>query len=301
MGAHADAPALILSAPGKINLCLHVVGRRSDGYHLLESLAGFTALGDTLVFAAADRLTLERGGPEAGGLPAPDHDLILRAARALAAAAEIEPLARIKHVKRLPIGGGLGGGSSDAATTLIGLARLWRVDLMRVDLAELAEKLGADVPMCLMRRAAVMRGAGEALTPVAPLPAAPLLLVNPRRPAPTAEVFRRYAAGARPGRARHLPMLTPPPRDARELAAQLADCGNDLTPAAIETVPAIAEVLAALARLPGCLLARMTGSGATCFAIFAEEAELRAAERAIGAGHPDWWRAATELVSDASL
>ncbi|MSO70691.1 MAG: 4-(cytidine 5'-diphospho)-2-C-methyl-D-erythritol kinase [Alphaproteobacteria bacterium] len=300
MGARTHAPVLTLSAPGKINLCLHVVGRRHDGYHLLESLAGFTALGDTLAFAPAEALTLERSGPEVGGLPAPDDDLILRAARALAEAAGIEALARIKHIKRLPIGGGLGGGSSDAATTLIGLARLWRVDLMRVDLAKLAERLGADVPMCLMRRAAVMRGVGEALSPVA-LPSAPLLLVNPRRPAPTAEVFRRYAAGARLGEARHLPALTPPPRDARALAAQLAGSGNDLTLAAVEIVPAIGAILAALERLPGCLLARMSGSGATCFGIFADAVGLRQAARALGANHPEWWQAPTELVSDARV
>jgi 4-diphosphocytidyl-2-C-methyl-D-erythritol kinase len=301
MGAREAARALTLSAPGKINLCLHVLGRRSDGYHLLESLAAFTALGDTLGFAPGESLTLDRSGPEAGGLPAPESDLVLRAARALAEAAGIEPRAHIKQVKRLPIGGGLGGGSSDAATTLLGLARLWQVDLMRVDLAALAERLGADVPMCLMRRASVMRGIGEALTPVPPLPAAPILLVNPRLPAPTAEVFRRYAAGARPAVLRHLPAPTAPIADARALARLLAECDNDLTEAAIAVVPAIGAIIDALGRIEACLVARMTGSGATCFGLFVDAASRDEAARALALRHPGWWVAATSLVSDARV
>ncbi len=290
--------AFDLFAPAKVNLCLHVVGRRPDGYHLLESVAAFAALGDGLRFEPADTLVLERDGPEAGALPPAGEDIVLRAARALAACADVPARARLRLTKRLPVGAGLGGGSSDAAAALLGLCRLWALDPDALDLPGLALSLGADVPVCLAGRSAIMRGIGEALTFLPPLPAASLVLVNPRQPAATAEVFRRFAA-LPPRRPPALPALDPMPADAVALAEALARGGNDLTAAASTLVPAIEDALAVLAGAPGCLLARMSGSGATCFGLFAEPLAAHAAAMAVRGRRPGWWVEPTELRSVA--
>lgn len=282
-------PAGILSefAGAKVNLLLHVVGRRADGYHLLDSLAVFPAVGDTLRLAdPSAALSLELAGPFGGALAGEGDNLVLRAARALAGAAGVAPRGRLVLEKVLPVASGIGGGSADAAAALRLLARAWGVALPGEALAALALGLGADVPVCLASRAVRMGGVGEVLTPAPALPSFGMVLVNPGVAVSTPAVFRARAGGF------SLPADLPPAwPDVVALAADLARLGNDLEAPAMALAPAIGAVLAALRGLPGCRLARMSGSGATCFALFADAAAadaaaalLRAAPEARG-----WW------------
>jgi 4-diphosphocytidyl-2-C-methyl-D-erythritol kinase len=266
-------------APAKINLHLHVTGRRADGYHLLDSLVVFANTGDEIAFAGADDLSLTIVGPEHGALSAEPDNLVLRAARKLAQAAGITPLGRLTLTKNLPVASGIGGGSADAAATLRLLAQAWKTE---ADLPALAAGLGADVPACVASRSAVMQGIGEILRPAPQIPELGILLANPRVALPTAAVFKaRSGPYSEPAR---LPAAWP---DARAMAGDLAKLANDLEAPAIGLCPPVAEVLAALRALPGVLLARMSGSGATCFALF--ETQTVAANAA--ASLPDhWWR-----------
>ncbi len=283
------------AAPAKLNLYLHVVGRRPDGYHLLDSLVAFAGVHDTIVAEKANALTLTVEGPFAAALSAEADNLVLRAARALADAAGVRPWAALRLVKRLPVASGIGGGSADAAAALLAAGELWRITHKPGALARLALKLGADVPVCLEGRAAQLGGIGEKVDPAPPLPRTPLVLVNPLVPLPTPSVFK-----ARSGPFSKPAPLASAPRDARDLAEALAARRNDLTNAALGLVPAIKDILAALEAQPGCLLARMSGSGATCFALFAEDGEAGAAAAALRASKPGWWVAPSELVGDAS-
>ncbi len=270
-------------AAAKINLDLLVLGRRPDGYHELDSTVVFADGGDRLTFAPAERFELVASGPFAAQLPAADDNLIARATRRLAELAGRPAAVRITLDKQLPIAAGIGGGSADAAACLRGLARLWRLGCAPGDLAGLAQELGADVPACLAGRPVRMRGIGEQLVPL-PLPGSlPLLLVNPGAPVATAQVFAALRAEPAPA--------TPPPAAAYDgdLAAWLAARPNHLEPAAIRLLPAIGAVLAALRALPGCRLARMSGSGATCFGWFDAPAAAAAAAAELGAARPDWW------------
>ena len=265
------------AAPAKVNLCLHVTGRRADGYHLLDSLVVFAGIGDEVSAAPADGLSLALEGPEAGALAAEPDNLVLRAARALAAGRDLG--AALRLTKRLPVASGIGGGSSDAAAALRVLSRLWGVE---ADLPAIALSLGADVPVCLARAPAVMRGIGEVLGPAPRLPRFGLLLANPRVAVETRAVFAARASGFSP------PIAYPEAwSDAAAMARDLAAWRNDLEAPAMALCPAIAEVRAAIATQRGCLLARMSGSGATCFGLFADAA---AAERAAAALPGAWWR-----------
>ena len=271
-------------APAKVNLYLHLTGRRDDGYHLLDSLVVFAGIGDTLSAAPADTLSLHVTGPFAAGLAGEPDNLVLRAARALAAAAGVAAGAHLVLDKHLPVASGIGGGSADAAAALRLLCRLWRVAPQPAALARLAAGLGADVPVCLAGRAARMGGIGERLEPAPMLPACGIVLVNPGIAVATAEVFRaRHGTWSEPAAL---------PAGWDGVAAMAADLGglrNDLEPAAIALRPVIGDVLAELAATPGCLLARMSGSGATCFGLYGDAAMARAAlascrSRAGGAG-----------------
>ncbi|MEO5338163.1 MAG: 4-(cytidine 5'-diphospho)-2-C-methyl-D-erythritol kinase [Magnetospirillum sp. WYHS-4] len=278
-------------APAKINLYLHVVGRRADGYHLLDSLIAFAGVGDVLAAQPADGVTLVIDGPFAAGLPTGDDNLVLRAARALQRLAGVERGAAIRLTKRLPPASGIGGGSADAAATLRILLDLWNVSPSPEELMAVALGLGADVPMCLMGRAAFASGIGERLEPAPPLPSCWLVLVNPGLPVATPAVF-----GARVG-----PFGTPAPfaetpRDARRFAALLKERGNDLAAPAIAIAPAIGDVLRALEASKGCLLARMSGSGATCFGLYEAAPEAERAVRDIAVAHPAWWVQAGPLL-----
>ena len=296
MSEAPSAPVAVL-ARAKVNLYLHVLGRRPDGYHLLDSLVVFADVGDRIEVAAADSLRLAIDGPLAAEVPGGDDNLVLRAARALAdAAGEPRAGAAIRLTKSLPVASGIGGGSADAAATLRALARLWRVDIDGERLGRLALTLGADVPMCLQAQPVFAGGIGERIDPAPDLPACALLLVNPRAALPTPGVFaRRRGPSSQPGQ------FGTRPADARALAAQLADRRNDLTEAAIALVPVIGSVLDALRATPGVLLARMSGSGATCVGLCEDEAAASAAARALAERHPHWWITAASVAGrDAS-
>ncbi len=261
-----------MRAPAKVNLYLHVTGRRVDGYHLLDSLAVFGPAADRLRAERADALSLHITGPFGASLAGDADNLVLRAARGLADGRALG--ARLVLDKRLPVASGVGGGSADAAAALRLLARLWGVAIPD----GLAASLGADVPVCLAGQPARMTGVGEQLASAPVLPRFGLLLVNPGVGVSTPEVFRARRGGFSE------PALLPPAwPDASAMARDLGRLGNDLEAPAIRLCPAIADVLAWLRELPGCLLARMSGSGATCFGLFAD-----------APGRPDavpagWW------------
>ncbi len=268
-------------APAKVNLFLHVLGRLPNGYHTLDSLAVFAGIGDSLAAFPSDALSLTIDGPYGAGLAADANNLVLRAANALAKEAGIAPRARLALTKRLPVASGIGGGSSDAAACLRLLGGLWQVTMPGDVLHRIALGLGADVPVCLARRPARMGGVGEVLGPVPVLPPFGLLLVNPGVAVSTAAVFRRlmrFSARA------DLPQGWD---NAAAMAADLALVGNDLETAALAVCPAIGGVLAAIRTLDSCLLARMSGSGATCFGLFPGTAEAAAAATRL-AQH-GWW------------
>lgn len=277
----AAGPALE-AAPAKVNLYLHVTGRRADGYHLLDSLVVFAGAADRLSHAPGNTLALTLGGPEGAALAAETDNLVLRAARLLAAEAGLPPTGRLTLEKCLPVASGIGGGSADAAAALRLLNRAWGLGFPASRLESLAEQLGADVPVCVASTAARMEEVGESLSPAPGLPACGLVLANPRLPLPTPAVFRARQGGFTPRAA-----LPDGWDDAGTMARDLAGCRNDLEAAAIGLCPPVATVLSALRALPGCLLARMSGSGATCFALFADAAQAR-----LGAGMlPEaWWR-----------
>jgi len=291
------AGALRLAAPAKLNLYLHVVGRRPDGYHLLDSLVAFAAAGDELTFAPAPDLSLAVDGPFGPRLEADDGNLVLKAARALAAQGGRTPGAAIRLTKRLPVASGIGGGSADAAATLRGLNRLWNLGLPQTALAQIGLGLGADVPVCLAGVPSFFGGIGDEIVSAGPLPRAHVVLVNPGVPLATAAVFRARAQAATDARYSQPARWTEAVPDALALAGLLARRSNDLTTAAIGLRPAIADVLAAIEHQPSCLLARLSGSGATCFGLFAERGEAREAAAAIAAAHADWWVVATMLAA----
>ena len=273
-----------LFAPAKVNLYLHVTGRREDGYHLLDSLVVFAGTGDLLRFAPDDKLTLTLEGSEAWLLTADDNNLVLRAARLLAEALGRPALAAITLEKNLPVASGIGGGSADAAATLRGLLTLWEAELDEAKLAEIGLKLGADLPVCLAGRPTQMSGIGETLTPAIELPPAWLVLVNPRIALSTPAVFK-----ARTGDFTPAAPLTGQVPDAEALADALESRRNDLAHPAVMLEPAVAAMLAAIATTQGCLLARMSGSGATCFGLYADEETADNAADALRAAHPGWW------------
>lgn len=287
---------LVETAPAKLNLTLQVVGRRADGYHLLDSLVAFTAYGDTIAVEAADDLTLRLDGPFGDILIGdPAENLVLRAARLLAEHAGIAPRTAITLTKRLPVASGIGGGSSDAAATLRALAKLWGIAIPETDLAAIALRLGADVPVCLARRSARLEGIGERITPAPALPPVPMVLVNPGIGLATPKVFaaRHGDFSTGPGAAG---IFASSPPDLAALIAGLAGHGNDLTAPAIGLLPVIADCLARLEAQPGCRLARMSGSGATCFGFFDSPDAATTAAAAIAGEQPGWWAVATRLA-----
>ena len=266
------------TAAAKINLYLHITGRRPDGYHLLDSLVVFAAVGDRLTVDPAAPLSLTIDGPFASALRSEPDNLVLRAARALAAEAGIAARGAIRLTKNLPIASGIGGGSADAAAALRLLATTWNVPPAS---PALAVSLGADVPVCLASRTARMQGIGDILLPAPALPPCGLVLVNPGVAVATPAVFKARTPGLSA-----VADLTAGWDDAEAMAADLATLANDLEPPAIRLAPAIGEVLAALRRT-GALLARMSGSGATCFALYPDIAT--AAKAADAVAWPGWW------------
>ncbi|HYE29149.1 MAG TPA: 4-(cytidine 5'-diphospho)-2-C-methyl-D-erythritol kinase [Allosphingosinicella sp.] len=254
------------TAYAKINLALSVRGRRTDGFHEIDTLFAFAEEGDRLSVAEGQALSLRVVGPFAAELPTNEQNLVLRAAQLLGGGRG----AALTLDKRLPVAAGIGGGSADAAAALRLLSRWWALDAADSDLGDLARQLGADVPACLLSRTVRGTGRGDLLEPADTDEAgAPLLLVNPGVKLSTADVFRRWRGEP--------------------------STGNDLEPPARALVPAIGDVLEALRARPGARLVRMTGSGATCFATFESEAARDAAAAAIAAARPAWWQLATRL------
>ncbi len=287
-GMRPASSTMRAAAPAKVNLYLHVTGKRPDGYHLLDSLVVFAGAGDVVEAARADCLSLAIDGPFGAALAGEADNLVLRAARLLAEAGFVAPRVALRLIKNLPIASGIGGGSADAAAALRLLARLWGVEVPE----GLALQLGADVPVCLAGRAARMQGIGEVLLPAPALPDCGILLVNPGVAVSTPSVFKARGGGFR------APADLPAGWDsAAAMARDLAALSNDLQEPAVALAPVIGTVLETLAALPGALLARMSGSGATCFAIFATPAEAAAAADEItGTG---WWTHGGGLAAPA--
>jgi 4-diphosphocytidyl-2-C-methyl-D-erythritol kinase len=278
-------PTVTEFAPAKINLYLEILGKRPDGYHLISSLIVFAGIGDEVALAPGKGLSLEIDGPYAPVLADDTRsNLMMRAAQRLANEVAVPADVAMRLTKRLPVASGIGGGSADAAATLRALVRLWRKDPGGAALARLGLALGADLPVCLDGRPSLVSGIGEIVEPAPPLPRAWLALVNPGVAVATREVFAARTGDFSPP----LPW-TETPSDAARLAARLADRRNDLAAPAIGIAPVIGEALAALESRPGCLLARMSGSGATCFGLFASAEAASAAATSIGAARPDWW------------
>ena len=282
-------------APAKVNLTLSVLGRRTDGWHELDSLVAFAGCCDWLAFEPAEALSLTIGGPTAAAAGPTDDNLVLRAARALA---ERVPQLRLGHFhlrKGLPVAAGLGGGSSDAAAALRALAAANGLAADDDRLFAAAAAVSSDAPVCLCPSARQMTGRGERLGPALGLPPLPAVLANPGVAVATPAVFAALglALGVSLG-APSAPRLEPGSDAAHALAA--LDAGrNDLQASAIRIAPAIGDALEALRRLDGARLARMSGSGATCFALFDDRHVAARAARALAGAHPGWWVRATYL------
>jgi 4-diphosphocytidyl-2-C-methyl-D-erythritol kinase len=276
-------------AHAKINLALHVIGRREDGYHELDSIVAFAAVADLLTIVPADVVSLDITGPFAGALPRDGTNSVLAAWRLLddfsrQRGAALTPV-KFELEKNLPVASGIGGGSADAAAALRGLVRLFDISISKQDLNELALRLGADVPVCLLQQSARMRGIGEIIEPIGlDIPGA-IVLVNPRIPAPTSKVFE--SLNLQPG---------------QSFAAGIGNLydieswRNDLTAPAVSLVPEITEVIGNLIFQPDIACTRMSGSGATCFGLFENLETAQIAADAIAEKHPHWWVVATTLL-----
>jgi 4-diphosphocytidyl-2-C-methyl-D-erythritol kinase len=289
----ARAP-LAEPAPAKVNLTLAVLGRGADGYHLLDSLVTFARVGDRLSLVPDGVLSLAVRGAAAAEAGALDDNLVLKAARALAQQIPGLRLGRFTLDKRLPVAAGLGGGSADAGAALRLLARANRVARDDPRLIRAARRVGADVPVCLDPRPRRMRGIGERLSGPLAVPRLAAVLVNPGVALPTREVFAALglARGKQRNAAARIGKL---PRDRERFIAWLSGRTNDLERPAIKLRPEVARVLAALLRARGCRLARMSGSGATCFGLFASSRAAAAAAKRLASAHPRWWVKATVL------
>jgi 4-diphosphocytidyl-2-C-methyl-D-erythritol kinase len=320
-----SAAPLAEHAPAKINLALHITGRRPDGFHLIESLAVFTKHGDRVTVAAASEDSFSASGPFGAEIPLDGDNLVVRARDALRSLAALHSVRKPQSVsihltKHLPVASGIGGGSSDAAATLTALNRLCNFGLTSEQLAEIGHDLGADVPMCLYCGPLIARGIGEQVEPVAGFPALPVVLVNPGVAVSTPDVFRALASRENPGlpplRLVNCPSPLPSPRPSRgegkgegqfatrgegqlafgDICRWLASTRNDLQSAAISIAPAITQALEALTAA-GAGFTRMSGSGATCFGLFETPAAAARAAVEIQARQPGWWVVATESIA----
>ena len=283
---------LTVFAPAKINLYLHVTGRIDDGYHAIDSLAAFADIGDTLRFEGAEDFSFAVNGAYASGFNAAERDsgpgssnLVVKAVWALSRAVQRQPQFKITLEKNLPLAAGIGGGSADAAAAVWGALEWWGLSPHAAPfLSGLMKELGADVPACLNCAPVLMRGIGDILEPAPSLPEAPVVLVNPGKSCSTAQVFRNFDGS-----------FTPPAdipddlSDFDDLAWFVEQEGNDLQDAATRLVPEIPEVIEMLQMQPGCAVAGMSGSGATCFGLFREEEDALKAVQKISAACSSWW------------
>ena len=281
-------------APAKVNLALHVTHRREDGYHDLESLVVFADVADELEAVPATADTLAIAGPFARALGVGETNLVSRAVAAFRARwpDAVETGLALRLTKNLPVAAGIGGGSADAAAALRLMASLSNRTIALAELADMAAGLGADVPACLVSTPLVARGVGEVLAPLPEFPACHIVLVNPMIPLATADVFRRLRAHDN----YPLPELPSPLTRPAQLGIWLAETRNDLQPPAVKLVPVIGDIVAQLAETQGCMLARMSGSGATVFGLFGSEGQAHQAAQVMRATHPDHWVAAAPLM-----
>jgi 4-diphosphocytidyl-2-C-methyl-D-erythritol kinase len=276
-------------AHAKVNLALHVIGRRADGYHELDSIVAFAGVADVLTIAPADSVSLNITGPFAGDLPRGGTNSVLSAWRLLddfcrQRGAALAPV-KFGLEKNLPVASGIGGGSADAAAALRGLIRLFTISVSEQDLNDLALQLGADVPVCLAQKSCRMRGVGEIIEPIALELPEGIVLANPRIPASTSKVFENLSLQC-----------------GQSLGAAIGNIydieswRNDLTAPAVALVPEIADVVGSLIFQPDIICSRMSGSGATCFGLFESLESAQIAADAIAEKHPHWWVAATKLL-----
>lgn len=282
------------TAPAKVNLALHVTRRREDGYHDLESLVVFADIADDLSATPAEADRLSISGPFARGLHDGPTNLVLRAVSAFRARwPALSPAGLSLHlVKTLPVAAGIGGGSADAAAALRIMAQLAPEPVPVADLVDLATGLGADVPACLLSRPLIARGVGEILAPLPEFPKLHIVLVNPMVPVVTADVFRRLRAHDN----YPLPALPTPLTRPAQLGLWLAETRNDLQPPAVKLVPEIGVLIEELAETQGCILARMSGSGATVFGLFGSEGQAHDAASQMRRLHPEYWVGAAPLL-----
>ncbi len=280
-----------LQAPAKLNLFLHITGKRDDGYHLLQSVMVFVDVGDELEFKPHDTLFLDVDGPFAGDMPQPNDNLVYKAAQMLAAEYKTNMRGAVRLTKRLPVASGIAGGSSDTAAALKGFVKLWGLPEERDRVQRIAQKLGADVPACLIGKPVWAEGIGEKLMPLPDMPPLHFVLVNPLVETPTPEVFRRFHNKYSPpiqfsGRRKSM----------SEWIADVKLYRNDLTDAALEVTPAIKDVLKALNETANCQVARLSGSGATCFGIFLTADAAFTAMTTLKQQFPRWWIAPATLL-----
>jgi len=284
------ASRISIFAPAKINLYLHVTGKRADGFHLLDSLITFAEIGDHLSASPSDKLSLAIEGPFSPGLSSGPDNLVIKAAHLLAEFAGINAKATLTLTKNLPVASGIGGGSADAAATLHALAELWGISPAPSDLMLLAQQLGADVPVCVSGSPSFISGIGEEINPAPLLPSCWLVLINSNVAVSTPDVFQQFSGNF----SEPHPFETSPGSYA-DLIELLTDRKNDLTQPAITVAPIIEAVLSALEETPDLGLARLSGSGATCFGLFANQTTAQNAAQILAHAHPDWWVQAAAL------
>jgi 4-diphosphocytidyl-2-C-methyl-D-erythritol kinase len=278
-------------APAKINLYLHVTGRRDKGYHALDSLIAFADIGDTVILEPSDQFEFSIGGYFGDSLQGRDRladfnstNLVIKAAVMMAQNFDKKLLVHIGLEKNLPLASGLGGGSSDAAAVIWGLVNLWNIQRNDVVLSEILLRLGADVPVCFTAQNSHILGIGEIITPRLHDAELPIVLVNPGKPCLTKTVFQKF------DQLFSKPIILPEKFDnAEHFIEFLRLQRNDLEAIACEVVPEIYNVLTSLKMRQGCLLARLSGSGASCFGLFLNEDDAVQAAKTIKSENPDWW------------
>jgi 4-diphosphocytidyl-2-C-methyl-D-erythritol kinase len=273
-------------APAKLNLYLHITGRRPDGYHDLDSLVAFAGVGDELLLEPADKFEFIVEGPQAAALAHEKHDdnLVVKAAKSLAELTGKKLDVKLTLTKHLPVASGIGGGSSDAAAALRALAKHWGIGADDKRLTEAALRHGQDVPVCLKIGSTYMTATGTA--PAPEMPYVDVVLVNPNKGLPTVDVYRTYSSG---GAFSPEARLGHEPKNLDELVAELKTRTNDLYEPACHLIPEIRSIVAALVDAEGCRFAQMSGSGATCFGFFTDRSAAREAAASLLRAHPGWW------------
>ena len=283
---------IILPAPAKINLYLHITGMRDDGFHLLDSLIAFTKFGDEITLEPSNDLTITSHGPYATGMPIGEENLMIRIARKLQKTTSIDKGAAIHVEKNIPVSAGIGGGSADAIAVMRGLIKLWDLKINDEQIYKLALELGTDLPVCYFGKSAFVDGIGENIHPASQLPDCGILLINPNVTLSTPIVFENRKGGYSP----EDNFINKNFNSPQKLAKLLDERCNDLTPAARQLVPIIGEILSALKRTPECLAYKMSGSGATCWGLFETFADAERAALALNQQRPDWWIMPTTLL-----